>query len=119
MHGKSIIIIDDHQDFRKTLRMFIEKRFKDIRISESASGEEGVEMALREKPNVALIDIYLPQMDGIDTATKIKAALPECRIITMSMNKSNQKFVTQEIVAFVDKSELEDKLAGLLNKFLS
>lgn len=119
MVRKKILLIDDHNEFRTMLRMFIEKEFKDIELKEATTGEEGIEMAKKEMPHLALIDIRLPQMDGIQAAQQIKRYVPECQIVTMSMFQSYQKFVTPAIVAFINKDEISTGLAPLLHKLLN
>ena len=76
MSNKTILIVDDHKDFRQMLRSFIQNRFTDVDIKEAATGEEGVEVARNEKPDVSLVDVRLPGIDGIETARQIKESLP-------------------------------------------
>ncbi|MBP9855216.1 MAG: response regulator transcription factor [Candidatus Omnitrophica bacterium] len=120
MSNKTILIIDDHKDFRETLRSFIQKRFLDVEIKEAETGEIGVEMAKREKPEVCLVDIRLRGIDGIETSRRIKEHLPDCRIITMSMFKqaSVQELINKKIIVFVNKGDIDSELMPFLNKFL-
>ena len=137
MANKMILIIDDHKNFRETLRSFIENQFKDIEIKEAATGEEGVAVAINEKPDVSLIDVRLPGIDGIEAARQIKQHVPECQIITMSMFKwfdfahhplnhpelvegqsSLQNLIAQKVIIFVNKDEIDSELIPLLYKFL-
>ena len=120
MAKKMILIIDDHKNFRETLRSFIENQFKDIEIKEASTGEEGVAMAINEKPDVSLIDLRLPGIDGIETARQIKQRVPECHIITMSMFKQSslQNLIAQKAIIFVNKDEIDSELIPLLYKFL-
>jgi len=117
--NNKILIIDDNKEFRDVLGLFVEKQVRGVRIREAGTGEEGVAMALKERPRIALIDIQLPQMDGIEAASQIKRRLPGCDIITMSMfaNESRQS-VKQGVLAFIGKDELDSKLIPLLNKIL-
>ena len=120
MANKKILIIDDHKNFRETLRSFIENQFKDIEIKEAATGEEGVAAAINEKPDVSLIDVRLPGIDGIETARQIKQRVPACRIITMSMfqQSSLQNLIAQEVIIFVNKDKIDSELIPFLYKFL-
>lgn len=115
-----MLIIDDHTEFRRMLRSFIERQKLDVDILESASGEEGVETAVKERPQIALIDIRLPRMDGMEAAEQIKEQVPECRIITMSMfeKKGGQQFVTQDVVAFMEKDQFDSTLPPLLHRLV-
>ena len=120
MNKHKILIIDDHKEFREDLKAFIEKQVPGFEIIEAQTGEEGVETALIQKPEVALIDIQLPKIDGMEAAKRIKKGLPECRIITMSTfgEKTGQSFVNSEITAFVTKAEIDSKLLALLRQLL-
>ncbi len=120
MAQKIILIIDDHKYFREMLRSFIEREFKDVGIKEAATGEEGVKLALKEKPNVSLIDVRLPGIDGIETARQIKQQVPECQMITMSMFKQSslENLIAKKIISFVNKDVIDIELIPLLYKFL-
>jgi DNA-binding NarL/FixJ family response regulator len=112
-----ILIIDDHKEFRKILRSFIENQIKDIDIKEAASGEEGIEMAVLENPQVALIDLQLAKMDGIQTALQIKRLVPACYIIAMSMFVTHKwKYLIHKVVDYIDKNEIDTKLIPILKK---
>ncbi len=121
MIKKTVLIIDDHKDFREMLRSFIEKRFQDVEIKEAGTGEEGVNMARAVKPNVSLIDVCLPGIDGIEAAQQVKQRVPECQIITMSMFKqgSAQELITKRNIIFINKDEIDCALVPLLYKFLN
>lgn len=120
MNQKIMLLVDDHQEFRAMLRAFIEKHFKGVDIIEAATGQEGLQIAIRERPQIALIDIHLPMIDGIQTAGQIKRHVPECRIITMSMYKQygQEKFVTEEVLSFIEKDEIDKGLVPLLHTLL-
>ena len=121
MTRKTILLIDDHKDFREMLRMFIEKKLKDITVKEAATGEEGIQAAVEEKPDMALIDIHLSDISGLQAAREIKRRVPQCHLITMSMfkNHDQRQFVTQEAMAFIEKEEIGGKLIPLLYKCLN
>ena len=116
MANKTILIIDDHKNFREMVRSFIAKRFQGVDIKEAATGEEGVEVARSERPDISLIDIRLPGIDGIETARQIKQHVPECHIITMSMFKQSslQNLIAQKVIIFVNKDEIDSELIPLL-----
>ena len=120
MANKMILIIDDHKNFRETLRSFIENQFKNVEIKEAVTGEEGVAIAISEKPDVSLIDVRLPGIDGIEAARQIKQHVPACQIITTSMfqQSSLQNLIAQKVIIFVNKDEIDSELIPLLHKFL-
>ncbi len=118
MLNKTMLIIDDHKDFREMVRSFVQRNFKDVDIKEAGSGEEGVDVARSEKPAVSLIDIRLPGIDGIETARQIKHHVPECQVITMSMFKQSSlhDLIAQKVIIFINKAEIDSELVPLLHK---
>ena len=69
---KKVLVVEDDKDFLWLLRQSFDA--KDFYVFYAVDGEEGLEMAKKEKPDLILIDILLPKMDGIAMAKKIKEA---------------------------------------------
>jgi signal transduction histidine kinase/ActR/RegA family two-component response regulator len=72
--GRRILIVEDNADAREALREALEKAGHEI--FEASSGTGGVESALANRPDVALIDIGLPEFDGYEVARRIRSATP-------------------------------------------
>ena len=121
MIDQNILIIDDHQGFRETLRELIQRNFPQVHIEEAQSGEEGVIRAVNQKPDVSLIDICLPGIDGLETAKQIKTLLPHMHIITMSMfqERSFEELITKKNIIFMNKANMDGELVALLKKMLN
>lgn len=68
--SKKVLIVEDDKDFLWLLRQSF--NIKDISVFFAVDGEEGLEVAKKEKPDLVLIDILLPRMNGIEMAKKIK-----------------------------------------------
>jgi DNA-binding NarL/FixJ family response regulator len=78
-----VVVADDHEVVRGGLGAL----FADTNISivgEAATGEQAIEQTRKLKPDVLVLDIRMPGMDGIDTLEKIKTELPETRVVMMS-----------------------------------
>ncbi|MBI5149342.1 MAG: response regulator transcription factor [Candidatus Omnitrophica bacterium] len=120
MRANKILIVDDHKEFRKTLRSFIERQFKGIEIAEAATAEQGVVAARKNKPEIALVDIHLPRMGGMEALRQIKQYAPSCHILTMSLFKENRcrEFLSEEVEAFIWKDEIADELIPLFHRLL-
>lgn len=79
---RSIGIVEDNADLRSSLRSLLE--LAGHRVCDAADGTAGVEMILREQPEVAIVDIGLPGMDGYGVAHAVKAELPQLRVIALT-----------------------------------
>jgi signal transduction histidine kinase len=71
--GRHVLVVEDNHDNRATLRELLE--FAGHRVSVAQNGAEGVAIALERKPDVALVDIGLPELDGYQVAQRVRAAL--------------------------------------------
>jgi CheY-like chemotaxis protein len=68
--GKKILIVEDHRDSREALRALFEAF--GFQVTEAANGREAVEAAHRDRPNLILMDIMMPELDGFDAARLIR-----------------------------------------------
>ncbi len=85
-HRKSVLIIDDHPLFREGLKVIIgrDRRFEVV--GEAGKGREGLRLAKKLRPDLALVDISLPDQNGIDLSREIRSLMPEVRIMIISMH---------------------------------
>jgi DNA-binding NarL/FixJ family response regulator len=79
-----VLIVDDHAVVRMGLRVFFDLQDDIEVVGEAADGSEGVAMARRLEPDVILMDLLMPNMDGITAIGRIKAERPETEIVTMT-----------------------------------
>ena len=81
----SVIVADDHPVFRQGLRALLDE-VPDIElVGEAADGEGAVAMALELKPDVVLMDLRMPGLNGIDATRKIVAAEPAVGVLVLTM----------------------------------
>jgi two-component system, NarL family, response regulator LiaR len=78
-----VVIVEDHALTRAGLRTALESSF-DV-VAEAGDGVKGWEAILRERPDVALIDIGIPGMDGIALTQRVRAELPRTRVVIVTM----------------------------------
>lgn len=118
---KRILIVEDHEDFRATVRDYLKHHKLGLDIYEASTGEMGVIKASCVKPNIVLMDINLPQANGIDIARQIKEDHPACNLIFLTIfdvtafKKAAEKL---KAVAFITKDHVFDQLLPVIKKCL-
>ncbi|HET6528476.1 MAG TPA: response regulator transcription factor [Balneolaceae bacterium] len=80
-----ILIADDHKVIREGLRKIIEEDEDLIIAGEAANGDEAIKMARATNPDVIIMDVSMPIMNGIQTTRKISSEMPSIRIIGISL----------------------------------
>lgn len=78
------LITDDHKVVRRGLRGFLELDPELEVVGEAENGEEAVEMARRLEPNVVLMDLLMPVMDGIEATREIRRQMPEVEVLALT-----------------------------------
>ncbi len=96
-----IFFVEDSDVLRFCLRNFVERVSDFHLIGEAANGVDGVEQILATHPAVALIDIGLPDLDGISVARRIKAALPETKVLMLTAS-DDEKDIFESLDAGAD-----------------
>ncbi|HYV93009.1 MAG TPA: response regulator transcription factor [Chitinophagales bacterium] len=95
-----IIIADDHQMFIDGLKLIIQS-FDNIEVvGEALSGEQALELFEKIPAEIAILDINMPGMDGIETAKEIRKKFPEVKVLIVTMYKQKE-FITQLVAAGV------------------
>jgi DNA-binding NarL/FixJ family response regulator len=89
-----ILLADDHTLFRQGLRTMLEKNHDLKVIGEARGGREAVQLAIKLSPHVVVMDISMPDMNGIEAARRIVSRNPAVKILALSMH-SNRRFVLE------------------------
>jgi two-component system invasion response regulator UvrY len=101
----TVIIADDHELVRTGIRRLLEDCDCHV-IAEAATGDEAVEQARERKPDIALVDIFMPGIGGLEATQKISRVQPECRVIILTAHTEGP----------LPRTLLEIGVAGFLTK---
>lgn len=86
-----IIIVEDHEFTRTGLKLSLEQVPGFAVVGEATDGKSGVAVAAQTRPDVVLMDIELPVMDGIEATREIKGAIPESKVLVLTSHSSDQE----------------------------
>jgi DNA-binding NarL/FixJ family response regulator len=121
MKAISILIADDHVVIRKGLRTLLEERRGWKVVAEAANGREAVEKASRLKPDLVVMDLSMPELNGLDATPLILKAVPHTRILILTMHNTEElveKTLQAGARGYVLKSDAESDLVTALEAVL-
>jgi len=89
----NVFLADDHTLMRQGLASLIEKEMKMNIVGQAENGKEAVEKCLQLRPHVILMDISMPELNGIEATRQITHVMPDAKVIALSMH-ADKRFVT-------------------------
>ena len=88
-HRIRIVLADDHVVVRQGFRMILAAQPDLTVIGEAANGREAVELAEQLQPDLVVIDVSMPELNGIEATRRILEAVPRCRVLALSMHRDS------------------------------
>jgi DNA-binding NarL/FixJ family response regulator len=117
MHPLRILIADDHSVVRAGLRALLESRSGWEVVAEAADGRDAAEKAAKLKPDVAVLDIGMPLLNGVEATRRIRTSSPSTEVLILTMHESDdlvQQFVHAGARGYILKEEADrDLLAAV------
>ena len=108
-----ILLADDHNVIRKGLRLLLESHPEFTVVAEAANGRQAIEQAVATRPDVAVLDIAMPQLSGTEAAERIRELLPSTAIVILSMH-ADEGYVLRALKAGAKGYLLKDSAEGEL-----
>jgi len=88
-----VLIVDDHPLMRAGIRTLLEKTIPHVDVLEAVDGLDAVELASQAHPDIVLMDISMPGLNGVEAARRITTYVPGCKVIMLSMHQDEQRVV--------------------------
>lgn len=114
-----VLLADDHPVVRRGLRAILETQ-RDIEVcGEAADGREAVDLARRVKPDLVLLDLTMPEMNGLEVTTALREHLPETDVLVLSMHFSEE--LAREVLrcgalGYMLKSDADNELLEAIDR---
>jgi DNA-binding NarL/FixJ family response regulator len=118
----TILIVEDREGVRFYLRALVSDSFPECHCFEARDGEEAVAMASLHLPDIVLMDIGLPKMNGIEATRRIKDAVPKARVVIVTNHETPEYENAAAIAgasAYVLKNRVNSELIPIVTKLLS
>jgi CheY-like chemotaxis protein len=118
---KRILIVDDSKIVRQFVRTRVESRSEQLVCAEAVDGLDGIRVAGEINPDVIVIDLCMPKMDGLQAAAVMHGMLPRVPIILYTLHKeivSEKRAQAAGIRAVVSKMDQIDVLLGKIQNFV-
>jgi NarL family two-component system response regulator LiaR len=86
----TVLIVDDHAVVRQGVRAFLDTQAEIEVVGEAESGKKAVELCAEHAPDVVLLDLLMPEMNGVETARQIKAVSPRSQVVILTSHHSDE-----------------------------
>ncbi len=114
-----VLLADDHSIVRAGLRRIVEESGDIAVVAEASDGREAVLAVRNEKPDVAVIDISMPIIDGLEVITQLKSEFPELPILVLTMHEEHQyviRAIETGAMGYITKQSAPEQLVKAIRK---
>lgn len=116
--GAKILIVDDHGVLRAGLRALLDGESNMVVVGDTADGEEAIHQAIELNPDVILMDINMPGLDGLEVTQKILARLPATRVLLLTVHEDSslmRKALDVGAAGYILKRAVESELINAIH----
>lgn len=117
MTAISVLLVDDHELVRRGLRSFLGNRSDIVIAGEAENGEQALALAQEKKPDVVIMDISMPGMDGMEVTRRLKEECPQCHVLALTVHDDKQYFIemlSAGASGYVTKQAAADELGAAI-----
>jgi len=114
----NVVIVDDHPLFRSGLRQILEIHPRYRLVGEAATGVEALRLIAEKKPEIAVLDVNLPGLSGLEVVQKLQASHSHTRVIILTMHKEEallNRALDLGVMGFVLKDNAVENILGALD----
>ena len=111
-----LLLVDDHKLLRQGLRRAVEEAGFEV-VGEAGDGEEAVRLAIELQPDLVLMDVTMPVLDGIEATRRLRQSAPEARVVILTMHGEEEtidRALRAGAVAYLLKDCSTDQVADTL-----
>jgi two-component system response regulator DegU len=111
-----LLLVDDHKLLRQGLRRAVEEAGFDV-VGEAGDGEEAVRLAIELQPDLVLMDVTMPVLDGIEATRRLRQSAPEARVVILTMHGEEEtvdRALRAGAVGYLLKDCSTDQVADML-----
>ncbi|MBS1249519.1 MAG: Transcriptional regulatory protein DegU [Chloroflexi bacterium] len=112
-----ILLVDDHEVVRTGLRSFLEAQDYFEVVGEACNGDEAIDLAMEIQPDVTVMDITMPGMDGLESTRRLAKKCPDCDVLALTVHDDKQYFfemMAAGAAGYISKQAAADELVDAI-----
>ena len=113
-----LMLVDDHDIVRTGLRTFLETQEGMQVVAEARNGEEALQRAVEAHPDIVIMDITMPSMDGLEATRRLKSSLPACHVLALTVHEDKQylfEMLTAGASGYITKQSAAEELVAAIH----
>ncbi|NLT95599.1 MAG: response regulator transcription factor [Clostridia bacterium] len=121
MSKAKVLLVDDHALFRKGIASLLNEQGQLEIVGEASNGLEGIVKAKELKPDIVIMDVEMPEMNGVEAVAYIKKALPECKVVMLTISDNDENLFNSirngaqgYLLKSIDPDDMVKEILGLL-----